>query len=678
MSTLSPGDCTIDISEEVLNIVDILGSCDVDSISGSARSEIIFGLAGSDSINGRAGADTINGGDGNDLIEGGRGDDDLIGGLGDDTLNDNQGSNLLEGGDGDDLLNSFSLTGSQTLKGGNGSDYLVSAASALILEGGANSDVLYASGSLVIRGKDQYIPGSSATLDGGDGIDKLDATAMHKVEMEGGDDDDNLQSTDVSLSTLSGGLGDDFLQSNISNRSTENSEFDLSMRVASELNGGSGDDTLIADVSDSLVRNGRVDIVATGGSGEDNITVSGWWAGTKSLNGDDYGIATIYVDGGDGDDTIRVSGGLQIQIITGSGSDTIEVTAQQYRTILEGDRSIKTGDLYETFSADPTIITDFTAGDGGDIIDFGDLLANSASNYEGLNPLASGHLSLTQSGNDTLLHFDDGGGGASDGSGTIIAVLEGANLLDFKSNNFVPNFDPFVNSGVNDLDKDGLVDEVTNYQMWTAFGGVDLTNRGGRKRFSDNTSRMWNAEKAVQVDSGFSILIKHERKDEKYKIWSANENGNVTSMSKWKTGDQMMSEGYEDLFDLDLNGDSIIGKPPIQDLDGDGFVDYVSNYQVYTTDDREVYLRNKNGNRIFSDDTSRQWDAVKAVSIDSTFYTLIEGTSSKNGKFKTWTSNFNSGNLRSQTRWKTEQAMVNQGYESVFNYDINDNGFIGS
>ena len=66
------------------------------------------------------------------------------------------------------------------------------------------------------------------------------------------------------------------------------------------------------------------------------------------------------------------------------------------------------------------------------------------------------------------------------------------------------------------------------------------------------------------------------------------------------------------------------------------------------------------------------------ITTDSVINTLIEGTARKTGKFKVWTSNFYSGNLRSQTRWKTEQAMVNEGYEGVFNYDINDNGFIGS
>ena len=232
-----------------------------------------------------------------------------------------------------------------------------------------------------------------------------------------------------------------------------------------------------------------------------------------------------------------------------------------------------------------------------------------------------------------------------------------------------------------DLNNDGFVDDITNYQMWTDSGGVDLTNRGGRRRFSDSTSRMWNAEKAVQVDSGFSLLIKHERKDGKYKVWSSNSDGIITSMSKWKSSHQMMSEGYEDLYELDLNGDSIIGKPPIQDQDGDGFVDGASNYQVYTTDDRELYLRNKNGRRIFSDNTSTQWNAVATStsppgSGDTSIYTLVEGEGRKDGKFKIWRSNLVSGNLISQARWKTEQAMVNDGWEFQFNYDINSDGFI--
>ena len=36
-------------------------------------------------------------------------------------------------------------------------------------------------------------------------------------------------------------------------------------------------------------------------------------------------------------------------------------------------------------------------------------------------------------------------------------------------------------------------------------------------------------------------------------------------MTDWKSGEQMMSLGYEDIFDRDFNGDEIIGKLPLVD-----------------------------------------------------------------------------------------------------------------
>ena len=233
-----------------------------------------------------------------------------------------------------------------------------------------------------------------------------------------------------------------------------------------------------------------------------------------------------------------------------------------------------------------------------------------------------------------------------------------------------------LEEGPPDINGDGLIDDSSTYVLWTVSGGVPLLSRRGRA-LSDGSSPMWDATKAVQTDSGFTILMRHERIAGRYKIWTADPEGTVDSMSKWQSGDQMMADGVEDLFDLDLNGDSIIGKPSIQDFDGDGFVDASSNYQVFTTDDRVVYLRNKVGNRIFSDQTSRQWDAVKVVIDNSSIQTLIEGTARKEGKYKIWTSSQSNGNLISQTRWKTGDALINEGYESMFNYDINDNGVIG-
>ena len=110
-----------------------------------------------------------------------------------------------------------------------------------------------------------------------------------------------------------------------------------------------------------------------------------------------------------------------------------------------------------------------------------------------------------------------------------------------------------------DDDDDGFVDEVTNYRMWTEFGGVDLTNRRGRT-YSDNTSRKWDAIKAVEVDHEFSVLVEgYLSKEGKYKVVTADDEGVIVGATRWLNGNQMFDEGYEDLFAMDFNGNNRVG-----------------------------------------------------------------------------------------------------------------------
>ena len=105
-----------------------------------------------------------------------------------------------------------------------------------------------------------------------------------------------------------------------------------------------------------------------------------------------------------------------------------------------------------------------------------------------------------------------------------------------------------------DVDGDGFVDEVTNYQMWTASGGVDLRNRRGRT-YSDDTSRKWDVVKAVEQDGGFSVLVEgQQNKEGKFKVVSADDEGVIDGATRWLNANQMLNEGYEDLFATDFNG----------------------------------------------------------------------------------------------------------------------------
>ena len=110
-----------------------------------------------------------------------------------------------------------------------------------------------------------------------------------------------------------------------------------------------------------------------------------------------------------------------------------------------------------------------------------------------------------------------------------------------------------------DANGDGFMDEVTNYQMYTASGGVDLRTR----RFSslsDQTSPQWNIVKAVEIDSGFLVLLEGERsKDGEFRAVTSKSSGLISGATGWLDGRQIVKEGYEDIFGMDINGDSSIG-----------------------------------------------------------------------------------------------------------------------
>ena len=116
-----------------------------------------------------------------------------------------------------------------------------------------------------------------------------------------------------------------------------------------------------------------------------------------------------------------------------------------------------------------------------------------------------------------------------------------------------------IQKAVRDINGDGFVDEVTNYQMWTVLGGIDLKNRRG-KTYSDETSKKWDAIKAVEAEGGFSVLVEgYRNKAGRFKVISTNEEGMISIKTRWLNGNRMNDEGYEDLFCLDFNGNSEIG-----------------------------------------------------------------------------------------------------------------------
>jgi len=187
-----------------------------------------------------------------------------------------------------------------------------------------------------------------------------------------------------------------------------------------------------------------------GGAGNDALSVTDYAAGsmyrafgsnTSSYAAFPAGVTSASLDGGMGDDLLRASGVLHLSLTGGSGADTFALTAQQYRTLLEGTRSFQdSSGVLSSVTADPTVITDFEAGAGRDVLDFTDLMGNAALGYDGANPYAAGFLKLTQSGADTLLSFDADGAAGQASTAVTVAVLKHTNAVALVASNFSPSF----------------------------------------------------------------------------------------------------------------------------------------------------------------------------------------------------------------------------------------------
>ena len=129
--------------------------------------------------------------------------------------------------------------------------------------------------------------------------------------------------------------------------------------------------------------------------------------------------------------------------------------------------------------------------------------------------------------------------------------------------------------------------------------------------------------------------------------------------------------GWESTFG-DINDDGVIGQP-IADSDGDGFVDGVSNYQLFR-DGSAVDIKNSRG-RNYSDSSTPSWDAVKAIINGSGFQVLLEGDATYSGKHYVWDVN-STGVITKGSGWKTADQMADAGYEDIFQVDFNSDGVI--
>lgn len=319
----STGTRGIVLTAEINNLASTLvGTALADTISGGAGGDLLTGGAGGDSIVGNSGNDTISGGIGADYLTGSDGSDNLAGDAGNDTLGGDQTDVIIDGGADSDVLeisssfitvNDAQLANLETVN-------MMAAKLALNLSNQTegftvNGYLLGASTIVGGLGSDSIVGGNGADiLAGGSGVD-----------------------------TILGGYGADTL---------------LGDQGDAILDGGADNDVLqvssaFLDVSDNQLRNiETVSLTATSVSlnlskQTEGLVVIGFALGASTIIG---GAGSDYISGGTGADFLTGSGGADT-IIGGAAADMLSGG--------EGD------DLFLVSLATDLVQGDVINGDGG-------------------------------------------------------------------------------------------------------------------------------------------------------------------------------------------------------------------------------------------------------------------------------------------------------------------------
>lgn len=186
-----------------------------------------------------------------------------------------------------------------------------------------------------------------------------------------------------------------------------------------------------------------------------------------------------------------------------------------------------------------------------------------------------------------------------------------------------------------------------------------------RRSINSRSSSHWDIELATRTDDGFALLARETspRANGQYRIFFTNQDGETISRSQWITRDELTNTLF---YDQNM----------ITDDDNNGIVDgsEQSAYQIYSNGEG-ITITDRRG-RTFNDGSNRHWDVTAAGEINNGFAVLRAGKSNRrSGQYRLWFTT-TEGRIQSGTSWESGDFYQQQGYETVFNVDLNNDGQI--
>ncbi|WKA27016.1 M10 family metallopeptidase C-terminal domain-containing protein [Bradyrhizobium roseum] len=509
----------------------------------------------------------------------------------------------------------------------------------------------------------------------------------------GGSGNDHLIASNTG-STLSGGGGADTLTGGAGNDTL------IGGAGVDNMTGGSSGDTFVFLLGNSSAASGQRDRITDFVSGTDYIDLSGFDAISSSGSYDQFKfIATAAFHGVAGELNYFYNSSTGVTTLQG---DTNGDGVADFAVDLTGNVAISPADLIGVYSTPVTVEA------------YGNTCLTVIGNNYALNPSGGGTgptlkyggsavvvgaaapwtpIAAEQTGSGYDVAWRDASSGqfsiwTVDSNGNFTSYLTGAvsgisTTLENLENTFHQDLNGDGTIGVPAAPSSVVIESFgsttlalvgSNYAVYANGTSTGPTLKYGGAAVVAGQAGTWSLVGAEQTESGYDVAWKDSGSGQ-FSIWTIDSNGNFTSyLTGAVSGTSTTLENLENTFHQDLNGNGTIGLPPtvIEAAGSTSLVVSGSNYFLNTSGSGPSL---KMGGAPVVVGQAGTWLPVAAEQTGSGYDVAWKDSST--GQFSIWSTDSNGNFTAFLTGAVSGSSSTLQSYETIFQQDLNGDGFTG-